>query len=185
MRGMPKRPRRFKTLLCGVALIPLLCWPSVSTAQQVQEDSSELQIASPSSGTVVNPGQSVSVVVTPAAGIALTKVGIIGTGPIASPAPVSSPPFQFSIVIPTSTAPGSYYLTAGAIDGSGQVVLSVSVSLRVEPSTPPVSIAATPPQLFLEAQGQLFPLSIAGTFADGSVADVTNSSKMVYTSTNR
>src|SRR5262249_34753488 len=137
---------------------------------------------SPKDGTVVNPGQTLSVAVVPASGVTLTNVSVVGTAPIGISPLISVPPFQFSITVPPASAIGRYNLTAWAIDGQGQTVVSIPIRIFVESAVNPVSISAQSAKLMFEAQGQQIPLTLTARFPDGSLADVTESSLMGYIS---
>jgi hypothetical protein len=166
---------RLAQVSLAVCLLACCC-----NAQQM--DSPELQITSPADGTVVILGQSITVVVTPAPGQILAEVSIVGADPIGLTPPVTTPPFQFSITIPPGTSIRKYALTAWAIDGQGQTVVSEPITIMVESPVNPVALSSDPPKLYFEAQGEQLPLAITATFPDGSVADVTESSKIAYTS---
>ncbi len=162
------------------ACFTTLLLASYCDAQQL--DSPELQITSPANGTVVNPGQTITVVVTPSAGQTLAQASIVGADPIGLTQPVSGPPFTFSITVPPGTSIRKYALTAWAIDGQGQTVVSVPISISVESSVSPNALVAQVPRLYFETQGQQLSIAITGKFPDGSFTDVTESSNLSFTS---
>lgn len=143
-----------------------------------------LQIASPTSGDIVNPGQVMSVSVTSPAKLSFSRVAVIGRDPIGASDIQTSVPAQFSLMIPANTAPNKYMLTAMGTTASGQNVVSHLVLIDVERPDLPVSIASTETTLFFDAPGDDFPITLLGKFADGSVLDVTHSSHVVYTTSN-
>jgi hypothetical protein len=61
-----------------------------------------LQITSPATGTVVRPGQTLTVKVT-GSGAVFTQVGLLPEDPlIVSPEVLTAPPYEFTITIPMS-----------------------------------------------------------------------------------
>jgi hypothetical protein len=142
----------------------LLCLSAVAVSHGQQLGSSELQISSPLSGSVVNQGQAVQVVVTPAVGVTLSQVFIVGEHPILGTGMIDVPPFQFSIVLPKGIRLGLYMLTAWAEDGSGQTVVSNPVFIDLEPSVTPSALLVDPSELYFQAQGQVLPLRVMATF---------------------
>jgi len=153
--------------------------PLTSLAQQPL-----LQITSPSNGTIVNPGQTLSVSVTSPAGATFTQVDVIGEAPIGISAVGSSLPAQFSLSIPSDIDCGQYRLTAEGTTTTGQTAESASIIIDVERPDLPVSLSTFPSGIFLQQPSQTIPLIVMGTFADGSILDVTGSSYVSYTSGN-
>lgn len=141
-----------------------------------------VQITSPPDGSVVNPGQAVSVVVTPADGVTLTQVAVIGENPIGFGQLATTAPFQVSVTIPSSMKLGAYHLVAVATAQSGPEIYSDPITIDVERPDTPSQIVAMLPQITFEAQGEQLPLRIQGTFADGSSLDITESSSLSYSS---
>src|SRR6266550_6341404 len=89
------------------------------------------QIISPANGTIVAPGQTVSVAVS-AAGVSFTSVGIvtqdIGFGPTAI---TTKAPYVFQVTIPNNII-GSKTITAFGTTGSGAVEFSSPIAIDVE-----------------------------------------------------
>jgi hypothetical protein len=97
----------WKTSIAATLCVLILAFgATVSFAQEV--DSSELQISAPATGTVVNPGQTIHVQVTPAVGVTLTQVFIIPDQPIMGSKPVNSPPFDIPVMIPNGIRLGTH-----------------------------------------------------------------------------
>lgn len=82
-----------------------------------------LQISSPPDGTVVNPGAAVTITIT-GSGAAFAEAAVFATDPLGFCATSSGPPFQCSIQVPSDADPGTYLLTAAALDGMGNDRLS-------------------------------------------------------------
>jgi hypothetical protein len=143
-----------------------------------------LQVTLPTNGTIVNPGQTVTVSVTSPAGASFSGVFIIGEKPIGFSDPLASVPAQFSIAIPPAIDAGPYMLTAMAATSSGQSAQSAPVLIDVERPDMPTGLSAQTPgnQVTLEALGQQFPIILFAAFSDGSVLAVTQSSYVTYSS---
>lgn len=141
-----------------------------------------LQITSPADGTVVHPGQTITVTVAPASGATFTMVGIVGQNPIESGQYLAAPPYQFSITIPKNISAGKYHLFAEGAISLGHGTTSPTISLDVEPGVPVSSIRVDPPGVFMEFIGEQLPLGVWGNFSDGSTLDITHSSGTTYSS---
>ncbi len=174
--------------LCAKLLSAVITGLSLSltfaTLIQGQQGQPELQITSPASGTVVNPGQAITVSVTSPAGISFAQVAVIGEDPVPSADIVNSVPAQFFIAIPNSLGPRKYHITAIGKSSSGQLFASQTISIDVERPDTPTGIATDRPQVAFQSQGQQTRLRVLATFADGTVLDVTESSNVTYASAN-
>lgn len=170
-------PRHYGSL--AVLLVTMLAIGHIAVGQQPL-----LQITSPTDGTVVNPGQTVSVVVTAPSGVPFTNVFVVGQDPIGFSNVVGTAPFQFSVTIPKIINAGQYQLTAVATTGSGPEVDSEPVTIDVERADTPTKLVASLPLLVFESQGAQIPVRISGAFSDGSFLDLTESSNMTYSSSN-
>ena len=169
-----------RTSLLATTTVTLLAF-SLSLAGQTQP---ALQITSPSDGTVVTPGQTISVSVSSANNTAFKQVFVIGEQPLPTSTIANSAPAQFSMLIPQGTRPGKYVLTAVGTTTANQVQPSAAVTVDVERADLPTSLTANKTRVSFDSQGERAPLRISGKFADGSVVDVTASSNLAYTSSN-
>jgi hypothetical protein len=163
------------------ALTLTLATGSLATAQQVQP---ALQIGSPAEGSLVNPGQNVSVTVTSPAGVPFTQVFVVGENPIGFSAIANAVPAQLIVSVPVGLAPRPYLLTAWGVTAQGDLVGSQAVAFDVERPDSPTQITPEPRTIAFESQGEQLPIRIWGTFADGSYLDLTDSSSMAYASSN-
>jgi hypothetical protein len=163
-----------RLLLTGVASV-------IASWAQTQP---RLQITVPATGTVVSPGQTLSVNVTSPAGLAFSQVVVIGEYPIGMSAVATSVPAQFSVNIPSQIACGSHMLTAEGTTTSGQNAESASIMIDVERPDFPVSLSASTSALTLESQGQQDSFVVFATFSDRAVLRVTESSYVTYASSN-
>jgi hypothetical protein len=163
------------------SLILLFAHSSPCSAQQSQP---ALQITSPANGSILNPGQILSVTVTSPAGLTLTNVMVIGEQELGLVGSGTSVPATVSATIPTTIQLGQYMLTAMGLTSAGQLVQSGTILIGVERPDFPVSLAADPSRILFQIQGQRQPLKISATFSDGSALDVTGSTNMGYSSSN-
>src|SRR5258706_11885769 len=168
-----------RTILLAAATVTLLAF-RVGLAGQTQP---ALQITSPSDGSVVAPGQTISVSVSSPSNTAFKQVFVIGEQPLPNSSMATSAPASFSILIPQGTRPGKYMLTAWGTTTANQLQAS-SITVDVERTDLPTSLTTNKTQISLRSEGQPLPLRISGKFADGSVVDVTASSNLAYTSSN-
>jgi Bacterial Ig-like domain (group 2) len=145
-----------------------------------------LQITSPATGAVVNPGQTMSVTVISPTNTVFRQVAVlaepIGLSSLATIA--TSAPAHFSFSIPTNISCRWYTLMAVGITPSGQEVSSPEVSIDVERSDLPTLLYTQIPAIEFENLGETFPIMISATFSDRGSFDVTESSKLIYDSSN-
>jgi hypothetical protein len=176
--------QRRRVLIWFAAVAVVLGFVCVKT---IPGQSAPLQITAPASGTVVYPGQTITVIVASSPGIALTGVGVVGDSPIGFSQLLTAPPFHFQVAIPPSITFGTYKLTAiGATPATpaGQPLQSSPISIDVEPALRPTRVSVEPTRLTFRFTGDQLPLLVTGTFADGSTTDMTQSSMTSYGTTN-
>jgi len=140
-----------------------------------------LQITSPTSGTVVRPGQTIAVSVSTSGG---TFTGVF----IASPATkgleplLTAPPFQFLITIATDIAPGIYKLTAMGATATSTLLASPSISIDVERSDSPQKIRVEPSSILSLSTGAGVGLILVGEYSGGNIVDLSNSTMTTFES---
>jgi len=140
-----------------------------------------LRIASPRSGTVVHPGETVVIAVIAAPSV--SNVAIMGQDPLGFSQKTNGQGLQFLLTIPSNTTIGAYDVSAvGTADGS--LVASPPISLQVDIPKSRFRIETEPSVLRFSAPGETMPLHVIGTFADGSHVDMTHSLQMSYSSQN-
>jgi len=162
-------------------LLAALCGALASA----KERKPSLQIDSPADGTVVNPGQTITVSVSSPSGVSFKAVAVLAENPLGITELANSVPTRFSIAIPSNISCRRYMLTAHGVTTTGQSVDSKSLGLDVERPDTPVSIESSQfPSLTLEAKDPPFHLIILATFSDRSEIDVTESSYLTYQSSN-
>jgi hypothetical protein len=141
-----------------------------------------LQIASPASGTIVSPGQSLSVSVTSPSNTSFTDVVIVGESPLPLVNEAMSVPAEFTLDIPLNIASRKYAISAMGLTVSDQNVESDAIWIDIERPDMPASIAAATNSLEFIATGQELPINLLGTFANGSELYITESSHVTYAS---
>lgn len=176
--------RAFTLLFAKIFAATAVMLVVVALTSWAQQNPSLLQITAPTAGTIVNPGQTISVTVTSPANASVSSVGVIGQDPIGFSSPATSVPAQFSITIPTSIACRKFMLTAVGATSSGQSAESATILIDVERPDIPTALNPQIPSLSFKALGEQFPLVMLANFSDGSVLDVTESSNVTYFSAN-
>jgi hypothetical protein len=142
-----------------------------------------LRITAPADGTVVHPGQSISVTVAPEPGVKPTLVWLIAFRPLQVSGCASQPCYQFKVSVPGDIpAAGLYRLTAVTSGGPDQIVGSLPVNLDVEPSAGITALKVENPVIVFQRAGDMIPLDIVGNFANGTAMDITRSTRTTYTS---
>jgi hypothetical protein len=141
-----------------------------------------LKITSPADGTVVAPGQVVTVTVAASPASAFQEIIIIGGGGIGSTSMLTAPPYQFSVQIPPKIRPRRYTITADGTVVPGRGTASDPITLVVERPDNPLSLSAEPSIMGFHMAGDECSMRIVGTFPDGSLVDVHESTYVMYQS---
>ncbi len=151
----------------------VMCLPLGPLAAQ------SLQITSPTDGTVVNPGQQLTVNV--AVSGAFQEVAVVGQSPFGtSQQSLNAPPYQFTMQVPSAISPGQYTLTGVGVTASGPFY-SDPILVDVERADNPISIRVEPTILNLYP-GQMGYLRVTGLFNDSTTLDLTQSGLITYAS---
>jgi hypothetical protein len=140
-----------------------------------------LQITSPADNTVVHPGQTVNVIVTPTQGVNFNPVLVIGGGPIGVNQAISGPPYLVPVPITGNAVPGRYMMTASGSSISG-LVRSNQIWIDVERRDSPVSLQVDSALTIMWVGEKLPSAPIVGTFADGSKIHLNGSTLTMYSS---
>jgi centrosomal CEP192-like protein len=145
-----------------------------------------LKIVSPADGTVVSPGETISVTVTSTSGASLSNVGLLGENPLGIYGPASSFPARFSVTIPRDISSRRYTLTAVANNAAGELVESDAIEIDVERPEMPVSLSEVNSgesvSMVADTQGETHRFLMLAHFADGSVVDVSGSPRLSFQS---
>ena len=170
--GMPSVAAMLR-VTCG--LIMVACVSANLAHAQVA-----LQITEPADGSVVVPGQVLQIVVDSPMHTDFSLIGV--NSPLFDLSFAEPPlPARFSFVVAPDIALGTNSLAAFGRTAAGPDA-SARITVDVERPDMPTSLAASVSRLSFEAQGQDDWLHIRGTFADGRVLGVTQSSSITYAS---
>jgi len=167
-------------LFAGFSAIP-------GSAQQ-----DRVRILSPSAGTTVRPGETVTIAV--AADASIQKLALIGQHPLGAGQVVSgglpgvvargaggSRSVQFQLRIPTDIQPGTYRVTAMGTTSSGDLE-SQALTLDVERAEEPARIWMEPSMIQFTRLGEQIPVRVLGVFPDASQRELTRSNRTTYSS---
>jgi hypothetical protein len=150
-----------------------------------------IRIVSPVTQSQVAPGQSVTITVQ--ADPAVQDIFVYAQEPLSAAASTSSSN-QFTLLIPTKTAPGFYSLIADADAPDGEIV-STPITLDVERSDDPAilldvggaggheNILVQPTTMLFNVNDEL-PIQLLGLFSNGDEVDLTKSTKISFISQN-
>jgi hypothetical protein len=170
-------------LLCGIAGLVLIMVFVVASRSPAQTTSGPtLQIVSPVNGTVVNPGQTVNVVVEPSPGTTFELV-IAGIAELPRVRDLKdSPPYEFTLTIPLDATPGEYQIGASGVISEGTGVNATPVVIRVEKLEGLLKLDVQPAFVFLRFVGEQKRLDVNGTYSDGKTLGLTFSAGTTYSS---
>jgi hypothetical protein len=143
-----------------------------------------LSITSPANGATVNTGDTLKVTVQAKGASQFTRgVVCVGGRGLGATAIDKKLPFDFSLTVPANLAPGQYHLTALGYGAATNPLATASLTLKVE--SPPALLTLVPPssELAFSAIGEQLPLRIQGTDSTGKLLDLTESSHLLYRST--
>src|SRR5579872_1438311 len=143
-----------------------------------------LKIVSPPDGTVVAPGQTVTmeVKVDPMAGITTVSVGGPEELPIVGLA--FSPPYRFTFTIPEDMPLQRHIFTAGGDTEEDGEIANDSITLDVEKPNPITSLKVNLDSIRMVEPNEPHAVMVTGTFDDGSKANLTESTRITYISDN-
>src|SRR5262249_45170918 len=137
-----------------------------------------IEITAPNSGSVVAPGQQVTVSIRPLNGFTPSAAIVVGPS-VASP--MTGPTFSTAITIPSEAA-GPFTLLVVAKDVN-DAALSTEVTIQVVPTAPLIGISVNPPQLyFTSSTSKNQWLSVYGTYGDGVTRDIRSLPNTIYQS---
>lgn len=173
-----------KSLTAAAIGVMGVLFPLAASAQIIHQ-SNALVITSPLSGTVVNPGETITVSVTVNSGTYPKGIAIVGGesgGPGVTAGPVAGTSPSFSVTIPANANPGPLTISADGMDSSGNFDSSFDVSLDVERTDIPVSLRVSPPSIPFQFVGESIEFTVMGAYGDGSWHGLTQSSLLQVTS---
>jgi hypothetical protein len=176
---MTPRPQRrtLQTVLACLLGLALSC----SSADQPKSVPG-LRIISPRSGTVVHPGDAVTVTVVPENGVRVDAVYLLAHGPlVVTPSrPITKPPYDFIVSAPTDVSrAGLCSVFASGVTGKS-VIASAATFLDVEPVGPIARLEVHPTPVRFFDLGSEQDLRATAKLADGTWMNVTQSSEIRY-----
>jgi hypothetical protein len=162
-----------KTFNTCASLLSLCACSGLLTAQT-------LKITEPKDGTVMHPGQTMTVVVEASPQHAFYGMLIVGADAIGLSGMLYAPPYRFSMAIPSGARPRRYTLTARGFTEPGQSVSSDRVEIRVERLDSPLRLTAEPSVLRFQNVGDQCSVAPVGEFVDAEWVDLGESSNVRY-----
>jgi IPT/TIG domain len=168
-------------MICFYTLMSLFAFPLVHTASA----QTLLQITSPTPGLPIYFGwtEGQTYTITLAADPSVSNIFVTTESPLPAAQPTSNP-LQFTLTLPTNITPGIYSIGAVGYTSSGDVEAD-PVPLDIERADLPVSLTVQPPSIQLQGVGDSTPISVWGTFADGTALLLSNSTELTYNSNNQ
>jgi hypothetical protein len=143
-----------------------------------------LRITSPADGTTVHPGESLTVTVEaspPEAAFAAILVGAPDPLGFGEEDPKARP-YRFTFQIPEHAPPKKYSLTAmGTLAAPPRLIYSNSIDVVIERADSPVSITVYPVVADFTMDQKRY-LQVTGLYADKTTADLTQSTRIEYAS---
>ena len=161
------------------AFLLLLVGPFYTTAQ-AQPVSDAIKIISPADGSIVSPGEVITVTVSVEAGSAFLYVQVLGKE-IGFSLPDDSAPYEFSLTIP-NTIIGPKELTALGVTGPGSGVFSEPVTIDIETAATLTDLSASFDRMSFRRVGSRVPLTVTGKFDDDTTLIITRSSNTTFLS---
>jgi Big-like domain-containing protein len=157
------------------------CWvPGVSyVGNQPPKHTSH---KTPADGTVVAPGQSVSITIMAVNNASVVTAFVLS--PLGGTSTASSLPAQLSMSIPETVALRKYHLMATGGTNGGQVLYSNSVTIDVERPDLPIQLTNLQGRIVFTGITGPSPLTVYAKFPDGANLDVTESSNLAFASSN-
>jgi hypothetical protein len=138
-----------------------------------------LQITSPVQGTsfpLYTEGQTYAI--TLSADPSVSNIFVTPQSPLPAAQPTSNP-LQFTLTLPTNIDPGIYSIGAVGFTSSGDVE-AAPVLIDVERAGYPISLTVQPVALQLRGAGDQTPISVWGTYGDGTKLFLSNSTELSY-----
>lgn len=151
----------------------------------------ELAITEPPAGSIVNPGQALTVKVSSPTPALFSEVALIGEDPIGFVGTISSLPGEIAVPIPKDIDLGKHTLTAEGTPKSGGEAIYAKIEIDVERMDPPVSMSATMSGIQFDSPGEQIRLEVLADFLDrtedaftSSIYRATESSHISFSSAN-
>lgn len=182
MQVLRKRVLHDAAATACMVLAVLACQSPSTLAQE--EVPRLLGITSPRDGTVVHPGQIVTVNVAATKSTRFQMVCANSTYPLRGGC-VGAPPYVFQVRVPKVIAAGKYPLNVFGILGPRRGGGAKPITLDVEPAAKIKKLRVEVHSIVFSKSGQQFPLHVFGDFADGSSMEITHSTRLKYSGGSR
>jgi hypothetical protein len=137
-----------------------------------------ITITTPTNGTLVTPGQTITIQVATATGASFIAVQVVGED-IGFAPPLTAPPYSFTLTVPSNVI-GPRNLTALGITSPENGIFSPSVVVDSETDAVATALHLNISQIAFQRTGQQMPLNVTATFTDGTSLDITKSSLISY-----
>jgi hypothetical protein len=163
----------WKMIRFSFALLFVFSIVPVASAQNL------LQITSPPTGVTYSylvEGQTYTI--TLSADPSVSGIFVTTESPLPEAQPTANP-LQFTLTLPLNITPGIYSLGAVGYTSSGDVE-AVPVLVDIERPDFPISLSVQPPSIQLQGVGDQVPISLYGTYADGTTLLLSNSLSLNY-----
>ena len=189
---MTRRIRR--GLQVGVAVMMLLPWAARNSAQTstqskaqtnpfrvIEATEGQLKIEAPET---VHPGETLVIRVSSPEKVPFTLIGMVGQDPFGINTNLAkSLPSEFTYEVPKDLSCEKYLFSADAAIESAKTSVTAHTEVDVEPTELPLRLEPNLREVLTEVSPYGFPLRIAGYFADGSILDLSSSTRIKYEST--
>jgi len=157
-------------ILAGMVLTAF--GPVVITA--TPQTTPELQITEPSAGSIVNPGQALTVKVTSPTPALFPEVFIFGH-PFGFAGTIPSLPGELSVRIPVDVELGRHALIAEGKPKLGKEPIYARVEIDVERTDLPASVSTTTSGIQFDSQGEQVRLGVFAEFFDRTTTPISTS----------
>lgn len=143
-----------------------------------------ITIASPQSGTVIHPGQSITIRLSLTTGMRPKSMGIASPElQTLIPVPETSPS-EISFSFPEDVVSGTFTFTAFGTTLNNVELESNNLQFLIERADKPISITVEPSMIHDLAVGDHYPLHVSASFSTGTETDITHSTRTTYSTKN-
>lgn len=155
----------------GFPPAPFRSRPRTAEGRTLVRTTGAIEILSPQPGTIVTPGSTISVTVSPIGEYAPLRVAVMSNLDAAGD---DAAPFEVMLTVPED-AIGEVHLLAVAIDADGNIAESDRVILTVDFSAALTRTSVTPDPVYLFSYSLAEGIRVMGTYDDGLDRDLTAS----------
>ena len=127
----------------------------------------------------------IAVTVSAPATVSISGVAVVGESPFGlSGTTETSLPADFSFTVPATAACRRYLFSAMGVTSAGQRVTAEPILIDVEPPDVPRMLSTQMREIYFRVTGDISPITLTGTFPDGKVLKLTESSRVTYATSN-